>query len=97
MSSDSYYNDENESDGDARIDDLVSTVNYGPWFTVVDLNTFSISRPSDLDASCGSVDFNNDLKPNDFFRKFLNKEECCILNVIVEETNRYADECLKVE
>lgn len=27
---------------------------------------------------------------------FLNDEDCCILDVIVEETNRYADECLNV-
>lgn len=97
ISSDSDNNDENESDSDARIEDPVSTVNYGPWFTVVDPNTLSISRLSDFTTSCGPVDFIYDLKSYYYFKKFLIKEECYILNVIVEETNRYADECHKVE
>lgn len=97
ISSDSDYNDENESDSKARVEDPVFTVNYGPWFTVVDPNTLSISRLTDFTASCGPVDFNYDLKSYYFFKKFLIKEECCILNVILEETNRYVDECLKVE
>lgn len=71
-------------------------INYGPWFTVVDPNTFSISRLRDFTASCGAVDFDPDLKPYDYFEKFLNDEDCCTLDVIAEETNRYADECINV-
>lgn len=85
MSSDSDYNDENESDSDASVDGPVSIVNYGPWFTVGDPNTFSISRLPDFTVSCGPVDFDPDLKPYDYFEKFLNDEDCCILDVIVEE------------
>lgn len=44
MSSDSDYNNENENDSDASVDDPVPIVNYDPWFTVVDPNTFTISR-----------------------------------------------------
>lgn len=96
MSSDSDFNHDNESDSDASVDDQVPTVNYGPWFTVVDPNTFTISRLPDFTAICGPVDFDPDFKPFDYFEKFLNDEDCCILDVIVEETNRYADECLNV-
>lgn len=71
-------------------------INYGPWFTVVDPNTFSISRLRDFTASCRAVDFDPDLKPYDYFEKFLNDEDCCTLDVIAEETNRYADECINV-
>lgn len=78
------------------VDDQVPAINYGPWFTVVDPNTFSISRLRDFTASCGAVDFDPDLKPYDYFEMFLNDEDCCILDVIAEETNRYADECINV-
>lgn len=65
MSSDSDYNNENENDSDASVDDPVPIVNYDPWFTVVDPNTFTISRLQT--ASCGPIDFDPYLRRRLFY------------------------------
>ena len=66
----------------------------GPWFTVVDPNSFNIARLLNFTESCGPVDFEANCTSFDYFNRFVNEEVQSLFDIITEETNLYASQKL---
>lgn len=62
----------------------------GPWFSVVEPNTFVIATLPAFTANHGPVEFEPNCSPCEYFEHFINEEDNSLFEIITDETNRYA-------
>jgi hypothetical protein len=62
----------------------------GPWFTVGDPHSFVVARPPTFIADNGPVDFQPNMTPFEYFKRFTTTDDEDIVDELVDETNRYA-------
>lgn len=86
--------DENLSDDDDQEQD---TVGRGPWFRVMDPETFEISTLPEFEEPTGPVGFDANSTPFDYFTRFIRCGDTDFMERLVEETNLYATQTLAQE
>lgn len=83
------------TDTEQDISDVESEAEFpvfrGPWFNVVDPDAFELPEP-DFRESVGPVNFPPGMSVMDFFVKFLKTNENDIIDILVTETNLYAQQ-----
>ena len=85
-------------DSDSDVDSNIPRHNTrGPWFTVVEPNSFNIARLPNFTESCGPIEFEANFTPFDYFNRFVNEEGQSLFDIITEETNLYACSFAKAE
>ena len=81
----SYSSSTEDNDGDGNNANL-----RRPWFTVVDPHSFVVARLHTFFADSGPVDFQPNMTPFEYFKRFTTTDDEDIFDELVDETNRYA-------
>lgn len=92
--SDFYDSDLSEDDDSAAVTGRPVERGPGPWFSVVEPSSFEIATLPDFIFDHGPIGFPANLTAFDYFEKFLTDGDEHIFDIIVEETNRYAETTL---
>ncbi|VDI04490.1 Hypothetical predicted protein [Mytilus galloprovincialis] len=85
--SDSFVTDTEDSENEIN---RPGNLRNGPWFTIIEPNSFVIDRLPSFSPDHGPVGFDANLSPYDYFEKFISEDDNSLFDIIVEETNRYA-------
>ncbi|XP_071136368.1 piggyBac transposable element-derived protein 4-like [Mytilus edulis] len=88
--------DEDSDDADVEMPDNAAR-QPNPWFSVVDKETFELDVNRDFEERIGPCGFEANFSPVDYFDKFLKTEDDDLIDRIVDETNRYANQCQTTE
>ncbi|CAG2214378.1 unnamed protein product [Mytilus edulis] len=88
--------DEDSDDADVEMQDNAAR-QPNPWFSVVDKETFELDVNRDFEERIGPCGFEANFSPVDYFDKFLKTEDDDLIDRIVDETNRYANQCQTTE
>ncbi|CAC5395925.1 unnamed protein product [Mytilus coruscus] len=81
-----------ESEEDEELDEGIP-MNRGPWFPVVDPGTFYLPEPN-FHEQTGPVNFLPNSSILDYFLKFIDMPGRSVIDILVNETNRYATQCI---
>ena len=79
-----YSSSREDNDGDGNNANL-----RGPWFTVVEPHSFVVARLPTYIADSGPVDFQPNMTPFEYFKRFTTADDEDIFDELVDETNRY--------